>query len=211
MLTSNDIRTVQFARKGKGYELAEVDAFMNTLYVEYAALENRLAAAEAEVARVKSIEASISSVLVDAENTATAKINEAEEEAQAMIESAKKQSEAIMADAKSRAANYEEESKAQYAELTAQIDELKAFKDDYSKAIISDLDEMKKAFEDRFAEDTMYDERPCAEEPEEAEALAEPEAPEAEEEVQGEFDINDILKDLPESETELRKMIDELL
>lgn len=209
MFTSNDIKNVQFTRKGKGYELAQVDAFIDTVYAEYAALENRLAAAEAEVARVKNIEASISSVLVDAENTATAKISEAEEQAQAMIESASKQSEAIIADAKARAANYAEESKAKYADLTAQVEELKAFKDDYSKAIISDMDEMKKAFEDRFAADAMYDERPCAAVIEESQDAAE-EQPKSEE-LAGEFDINDILKDLPESETELRKMIDELL
>ena len=209
MFTSNDIKNMQFARKGKGYELAQVDAFMDTVYAEYSALENRLAEAEAEVARVKNIEASISNVLVDAENTATAKISEAEEQAQAMIESAAKQSEAIIADAKARAANYAEESKAKYADLTAQVEELKAFKDDYSKAIISDMDEMKKAFEDRFVADTMYDERPCAEAIEESHEAAEER--QNSEELAGEFDINDILKDLPESETELRKMIDELL
>jgi len=208
MFTSNDIKNVQFARKGKGYEAAPVDAFVNTVYAEFAALEARLAEAEAEVVRVRSIEASISSVLVDAENTATAKINEAEEQAQAMIDSAAAQSEAIIADAKARAASYEEESKAQYAELASQVEELKAFRDDYGKAVLADIDEMKKAFEDRFMADPMYEERPFEEEPEE-EPVPEEEQPE--EEVQGEFDINDILKDLPESETELRKMIDELL
>jgi len=239
MFSAEEIRNATFTRRGKGYECEQVDNFLDKVYSEYAALEDRLAEAEAEAAAARKNESALAQILIAAENSANDIRSKAQQDAERMLADARTRADSVIAESDAKAQRYAEDCEREHADIVEEVEQIKNFRDDYVAAILADMDEIKASFIRKFEKDAKYDSRPqpavfaepeepaeepAAEEPAgeiaaEAAELAEPaeDAPAEPEETpeilrqNGEFDVNDILKDLPESEAELKKMIDELL
>lgn len=104
-LTPLDIQHVEFSRRAGGYDRREVKAFLERLALEVEdalresqGLRKRLAAAEAEVARLRNAEAELQTAVMAAERMAGDVKESAKREAQHLLDDAVRQRKARMAD-----------------------------------------------------------------------------------------------------------------
>lgn len=94
-ITSRDISAKEFKRSLRGYDEAEVDAFLDELMAQWEksarqtdALENEIKKLRDRVAYFESVEESIKLALVTAQKTATDLVATAQKRAEALLESA---------------------------------------------------------------------------------------------------------------------------
>jgi len=192
----NGIKSTQ--KKGK-YDASQLDSYLNSIIDGIERQKNEVEALRAELKKYKEMEASLASALISAQRTADTLIKDAEKKAADLIADAK-----INVEDSKRSIRREEESireryKKEHADLISQIYDLKAFRDEYAAALQNDLD----GFSEKLATlttDHVWEDRPVSveEQPKETEPDAS-------------FDINEILKNLPESDSDLKAMIDKLI
>jgi len=268
-LSTEMIQQVRFSQRKKGYDPAEVDAFLDTLTAE---VQESLRQSQEEEARLREEERKLVRALIHAETASQRMIDDANMQAEAILQSAKQAAERIRIKAEAEAFSYRDKCEQECSQLAAEISHMKQLREKYRQSILADMEAMRAEFDQRFMGDPMFDgqilpglseknrkivlpeeepQQPCEEAPQPAETWDAPvdwEAPvdwdnpvdneaalaaeaaeqqrQAEEETpvpqeegptgniltqNGEFDLSAILKDLPESESELKAMIDELL
>lgn len=152
-ITALEIKQHEFEKSFRGYNIEEVDIFLNNIANEWERTSNeakmlrmQLEIAEKEAAKLREVEMSLIKTLQTAENTsskiteqakneAEAKIESAQLEAQRIVEKAKKEAESYIASAKVEVSESQKELMANEAKLQSEITTLKERK----ASIISQL------------------------------------------------------------------------
>lgn len=152
-LTPEDVRNKQFSTaKRKGYEMDEVDSFLDqveleigTLARENAELKGRVTAAEQAAAAAQA--APPAPAAPDHNAEAVAMLALAQKTAEEHKSKAKAEAEALLADAKAKAAALEQSAATERANLERRVEELRAFEREYRtrlrqhhEAALKDLD-----------------------------------------------------------------------
>ena len=155
-ITSADIKNQSFNKSLRGYDKAEVDAFLNLvagdleeLVGENSSMKERLLEFEAKVGGHKDVEKVIQELLLSARKSAEEVKKNAEKEAELWLREAKIKSERML-----------EETHAVLSDLRKQIIELKDSKKSYILRLKSILDTQLKILESMEREDEPYKREP---------------------------------------------------
>lgn len=203
-LTRQTIEEAKFTTKRGKYEAGEVDVFLRNVAVGVDELTAENEKLQAELVKYREMEASLTQALVTAEANA-AKITEQAnvkadvmlEEAQEKIDSMKKDAEESVSTTRAQLEQELEALRTEYEEkkgtVKTDIDQIVAFKDALKEALQKDIDEIDLKLKTLFADKTLEDK------------------PETLEEEQAAVSLDDIINDVPDSDSELKAMIDELI
>ena len=155
-ITPADIKNQSFNKSLRGYDKAEVDAFLNLvagdleeLVGESSSMKERLLEFEAKVGSHKDVEKVIQELLLSARKSAEEVKKNAEKEAELWLREAKIKSERML-----------EETHAVFSDLRKQIIELKDSKKSYILRLKSILDTQLKILESMEEEDEPYKREP---------------------------------------------------
>ncbi len=155
-ITPADVKNQNFGKSFRGYDKAEVDAFLNLVAVdleglikENSSMKERLFEFESKVGRDKDLEKAIQEILLSAKRSAQEVKKNAEKEAELWLREAKIKSERML-----------EETHAVLSELRKQIIELKNLKKTYVIRLKSILDTQLKILESMENEDEPYKKEP---------------------------------------------------
>ena len=237
MLNKEKIINVKFSRSRKGYDIEQVDAFLDEIVDDITVIERQRAADEERMVKVQETENALAQALLIAQRAANDLEAKANANAEKIVSDAQAEAAEIINNAKVEAYNIREKYETEIAELKEQLDKMRAFTEEYKLAVLSDMDKQKEAFMNSFGCEAILAESDFApveeeeaDEPEETEEAAEEvveEAPEAaaeeesevveehQEELQteniGTINLDDILSGLPENDVELKALIDEIM
>lgn len=132
-LTPIDIQQKTFGTALRGYDLDEVDDFLDevvTTFRDYdsqlAEASHRIAALEAEVAEKGDVEGSIARVFLAAQRSADTILAEAQTESERILEEARLDAERVVAEAESRATTLSATRSAEADRVQGEIDALRA-------------------------------------------------------------------------------------
>jgi cell division initiation protein len=157
-ITSADIKNQSFNKSLRGYDKAEVDAFLNLvagdleeLVRENNSMKERLLEFEAKVGGHKDVEKVVQELLLSARKSAEEVKKNAEKEAELRLREAKIKSERML-----------EETHAVLSDLRKQIIELKDSRKSYILRLKSILDTQLKILESMEEEDEPYKREPGA-------------------------------------------------
>jgi len=209
-LTKEYIRDVKFERSKKGYDTEQVDDFLDLVSSEFEELQSQIEKSKSELQKYRDMEATLTSVLVSAESNAKKLEEEARVRASAIIaeteEAIKKQRIAL----ESEEYVYREKLAKDRERMETQIQELRRFHQQYKETILADIERFRaRLLEEEQSVEEVWQEKP--------EAVREPaaavvkEKADVEQAAGGSFDLSAILKDLPETDGELKAIIDELI
>ncbi|MBQ9942718.1 MAG: DivIVA domain-containing protein [Christensenellaceae bacterium] len=206
-MTAEYIKEVKFDREKKGYSTVQVDEFLDKLREEFLGLEKQLETANAELEKYRGMEQTLTSVLVTARDNAKKMEDDAKAKAEAVVSEAEEEAKRLRLDIEADAYDFRQK-KEQEKQATAKgVADLRAFYEEYRAAIAADLAAFGAKLEELKLVEETWQQRP-----EMVEAL--PENPAAEEAQPADgpaFDMGDILKNLPETDSELKAMIEELI
>ena len=183
-LTKAYIHTVKFEQKRGRYDAQEVDRFLDQAAEEAERLQQELKQNKEQLEKYRSMETALTSVMVTAEANAKKVEEQAAQKAAEIVAEAQAEADKV------RGAIAEQETalKAQYeAECTAllnEVEKLRRFSTEYRSALREKLQEFMDQLQD---------------------------SPAQQGDSQAGIDLGDILKNLPETDSELKAMIDELL
>lgn len=226
MLTREEIHNKKFDITKKGYDVHQVDVFLDEIAVVIGNYENDAA----ELIKFRELEKQLSSALVLAQSTATSIREKAESEAFEKISSAEDEAQKILNDAREQVDRQCAQLEAQKNELVEKVNALKDFVDTYKKCILLDMENHREAFEQGFLSDATYNKIEEAL-PKEEEVLAEEETlqSEANEDLNKvsketednskeldtgdieSIDLSEIVNNLPNADDELKKLIDDII
>ena len=203
-LTKQIIEDKKFSGKRGKYESVEVDRFLAEVASGVDSLSKQNDTMRAEIEKYKAMESSLAQAMVTAENSAATILQDANTRASVIEKDATAEASTLVEEANARAAMIKEAAEEEAAEirkgfedekkkLSEELAELRAFVATYKEAIKKDLDNFATRLDDMEA------------------AKAWEERPEGVDDKEEMLDLNDILKDLPESDSELKAMIDELI
>ncbi len=191
-LDKSIIENARFGGKKDKYDAADVDTFLEKLALQVEVEGERMVMLEKQVKQYKETESSLASALVFAEENSKRIIKEAEERAAAIVR-----------DAEDNADEYEKKLQASFEQqrnkLISEINALRVFYDEYRKAILKDLEGFLQKFETQSAASDVWADRPESLD----EDLANRRPPS--------IDLNEILSNLPETDSELKEMINGLI
>ncbi len=191
-LDKSIIENARFGGKKDKYDAADVDTFLEKLALQVEVEGERMVMLEKQVKQYKETESSLASALVFAEENSKRIIKEAEERAAAIVR-----------DAEDNADEYEKKLQASFEQqrnkLISEINALRVFYDEYRKAIQKDLESFLQKFETQSAALGVWEDRPESLD----EDLANRRPPS--------IDLNEILSNLPETDSELKEMINGLI
>ncbi len=223
MLTRDEIHNKKFDIAKKGYDVHQVDAFLDEIATAFASFEKDAV----ELGKFRELEKQLSSALVVAQSTANTIKEKAENEASEVISSAEEQAERILKEAREQADIQCSQLEAQRDELIEKVKALKDFVETYKKCILMDMENHRDAFEQGFLSEATYqkieDELPKEEEDadEQEETVEEPSdiATEQLDEVSAQLDtgnmesidLSEIVNNLPNADDELKKLIDDII
>lgn len=132
-LTPIDIQQKTFGTALRGYDLDEVDDFLDEVVTTFRDYETRLAEAsrriatlEAEVAEKGDVEGSIARVFLAAQRSADSLLAEAQTESERILEEARLDAERVVAEAESRASTLSATRSAEADRVHGEIDALRA-------------------------------------------------------------------------------------
>jgi cell division initiation protein len=148
-ITPLEIRQKSFEKNFRGYDKDEVDAFLNTMSLEWERildeqkdLRTRLENSEKEVSKLREVESSLYKTLKTAEDTGANVVEQAKKTAELQIREAGLQAESILAAALARARAMQDEALAATKASLAEADEqLKRIIQDY-KTLVAYRDDL---------------------------------------------------------------------
>lgn len=186
------IENARFGGKKDKYNAADVDAFLEKLAIHVEVEGEHMAELEKRVKQYRETESSLASALVFAEENSKRIIVEAEMRAAA-----------IMKEAEENADDYErklqESFEQQRSKLVSEISALKTFCDNYRRAVKKDLEQHLQKFEAQNEAVEAWDSKP--------EGMGES----FDNRPTSAIDLNEILSNLPETDSELKEMINGLI
>ncbi len=216
MIKKEDVLAKQFNVVKKGYDVHEVDAFLDEIAEKSAVTAEALA----ELDKFRSIEKQLSSALIMAQSTAASIREKAETECVEKLASAEEQSQRILEEARKQADIRLSELESEKENLVNEIKALKEFIDTYKECILKDMENHREAFNQAFLSDATYaqieDQFPVEEvEEEEAEEateeIPEEEKPELDTGDMESIDLSEIVNNLPNADDELKALIDDIV
>lgn len=154
MLTPLDIENKKFPKSIKGYNVDDVDDFLDEVTVEYeklykenAELKNQIEAMQNDLKHFRSVEHTLQNTLVMAQTTADNMIKDAQKSAEEIKSIAQKQADQTLAEAQSKAKSAVEDLDRKEFELKVKIEETKKnfemYKSKMEMLLVSQLDLLK--------------------------------------------------------------------
>lgn len=208
-LTKEYIRDVKFERSKKGYSTDQVDDFLDLVSTEHDELREQIEKSKSELEKYRNMEATLTNVLVSAENNAKKVEEEAHVRAAAIVSNAEESAKKLRASIEAEEYLYREKYAKEREEIIKQIERLRGFFALYKNAVLEDIERFKQKFTEEQSSDKVWEEKPA--EINEQAAKESEQTQQPGDETGEKFDLSDILKNLPESDSELKAMIDELI
>ena len=219
MITKEKIVNARFGRKGKGYDVVDVDRFLDELASDVEKLEAERQKEAEEREKMKQSEQAVAQALLIAQSTAQKIQSDAEKKAAEILAQAEKEAEDLKVRTEAEILIARQRSEAECATLIKRIKELREYSETYREAILKDMDAQREAFLAGFLSDALIEDAPSLEE-------SAPELPEVQQEKAAEQDeskseletgdmgtinLQDIISSLPQTDTELKALIDEIM
>ena len=183
-LTKAYIGTVKFDQKRGRYDASEVDNFLDKVALEAERLQAELKDSKAQLEKYRSMESALTSVMVTAEANAKKIEADANQRAAGIVAEAQAEADRVRGEIVAQEASLREQYSREQAELLEQVEKLTAFARDYKSALRGKIAAFLEELQD---------------------------SPTQQEIAAGGIDLSDILKNLPETDSELKAMIDELI
>lgn len=146
-LTPLDIHHKEFAHALRGYDVAEVDAFLEEVKIELekaqrmaAELAKRTEVAEQKLAKYVTMEGSINNAFISAQQSADSIKSTAQSESQSLLEAARSEGERVYREAESKAREIIREALAERERIAGEADRLQRSEDEFRRSYISLLD-----------------------------------------------------------------------
>ncbi len=193
------ISNIEFDCKRGKYDARQVDEFIASVLQQVEALQKEMEALEEANARYESQSTSMAAAMITAEKNCASMLEQARAEADEIRAAAKKEGDDFVKSMYDRQSDMENEYQAQKEKLIAEVASLKSFKEKYHHAVERDvIDVLSKI--SGMDSNKVWNELP--EELRREYGL---------DDVYEGLDLNEIIKDLPETDHELKAMIEDLL
>ncbi len=193
------ISNIEFDCKRGKYDARQVDEFIASVLQQVEALQKEMEALEEANARYESQSTSMAAAMITAEKNCASMLEQARAEADEIRAAAKKEGDDFVKSMYARQSDMENEYQAQKEKLIAEVASLKSFKEKYHHAVERDvIDVLSKI--SGMDSNKVWNELP--EELRREYGL---------DDVYEGLDLNEIIKDLPETDHELKAMIEDLL
>ena len=193
------ISNIEFDCKRGKYDARQVDEFIASVLQQVEALQKEMEALKEANARYESQSASMAAAMITAEKNCAYMLDQARAEADEIRAAAKKEGDDFVKSMYDRQSDMENEYQAQKEKLIAEVASLKSFKEKYHHAVERDvIDVLSKI--SGMDSNKVWNELP--EELRREYGL---------DDVYEGLDLNEIIKDLPETDHELKAMIEDLL
>lgn len=134
MFNSKEIKDAKFSEVRKGYDVQEIDEFLDKVYADYLNFENLIATSQA---RIEKLEKEISDNKASAESINTVLIS-AQKLADSITAEAKKNAEQIVSDAETEAENVKQRTKRALEEIDAVLTEQKSASQNEAEEILNE-------------------------------------------------------------------------
>lgn len=193
------ISNIEFDCKRGKYDARQVDEFIASVLQQVEALQKEMEALKEANARYESQSTSMAAAMITAEKNCAYMLEQARAEADEIRAAAKKEGDDFVKSMYDRQSDMENEYQAQKEKLIAEVASLKSFKEKYHHAVERDvIDVLSKI--SGMDSNKVWNELP--EELRREYGL---------DDVYEGLDLNEIIKDLPETDHELKAMIEDLL
>ncbi len=193
------ISNIEFDCKRGKYDARQVDEFIASVLQQVEALQKEMEALKEANARYESQSTSMAAAMITAEKNCASMLEQARAEADEIRAAAKKEGDDFVKSMYDRQSDMENEYQAQKEKLIAEVASLKSFKEKYHHAVERDvIDVLSKI--SGMDSNKVWNELP--EELRREYGL---------DDVYEGLDLNEIIKDLPETDHELKAMIEDLL
>ncbi len=193
------ISNIEFDCKRGKYDARQVDEFIASVLQQVEALQKEMEALKEANARYESQSTSMAAAMITAEKNCASMLDQARAEADEIRAAAKKEGDDFVKSMYDRQSDMENEYQAQKEKLIAEVASLKSFKEKYHHAVERDvIDVLSKI--SGMDSNKVWNELP--EELRREYGL---------DDVYEGLDLNEIIKDLPETDHELKAMIEDLL
>ena len=193
------ISNIEFDCKRGKYDARQVDEFIASVLQQVEALQKEMEALKEANARYESQSTSMAAAKITAEKNCAYMLDQARAEADEIRAAAKKEGDDFVKSMYDRQSDMENEYQAQKEKLIAEVASLKSFKEKYHHAVERDvIDVLSKI--SGMDSNKVWNELP--EELRREYGL---------DDVYEGLDLNEIIKDLPETDHELKAMIEDLL
>lgn len=193
------ISNIEFDCKRGKYDARQVDEFIASVLQQVEALQKEMEALKEANARYESQSTSMAAAMITAEKNCASMLDQARTEADEIRAAAKKEGDDFVKSMYDRQSDMENEYQAQKEKLIAEVASLKSFKEKYHHAVERDvIDVLSKI--SGMDSNKVWNELP--EELRREYGL---------DDVYEGLDLNEIIKDLPETDHELKAMIEDLL
>lgn len=210
VLNKEAIHEKKFHQAKRGYSEQEVDAFLDELAEAVEAQERQIQAEREELAKFRSMEKDLANALVMAQNTAKSLEEDARVRANATVLQAQTQAEQLRLQAEEELIAAREQYQGEKDALLERLSQLRTFVETYQEHIQLDMKNQLAAFEQSFLSEATWENAP--EEAKEAEQPAEEaEQPALADEHIPSIDLGEIMKNLPNTDVELKALIDEII
>ncbi len=181
-LTKAYIDMAKFEQKRGRYDAQEVDAFLDGMAAEAERLQKELKETKEQLEKYRSMEGALASVMVTAEANAKKVEEEAAKKAEEILSQAEEEAAKVRDSIAEQEASLREQYQNQKDALIEEVEKLSQFSKEYRSAMREKLEGLLEQLQDSPAQQES-----------------------------GGIDLGDILKNLPETDSELKAMIDELI
>lgn len=193
------ISNIEFDCKRGKYDARQVDEFIASVLQQVEALQKEMEALKEANARYESQSTSMAAAMITAEKNCASMLDQARAEADEIRAAAKKEGDDFVKSMYDRQSDMENEYQAQKEKLISEVASLKSFKEKYHHAVERDVIEVLSKISGMDS-NKVWNELP--EELRREYGL---------DDVYEGLDLNEIIKDLPETDHELKAMIEDLL
>lgn len=145
--SSRDISSQQFTQARRGYDVAEVDAFLDAMGASAQRMEqqlvelaNRVRVAEEKNAQYVELEASINNAFISAQASADSLKSEAQREGADLLEKARAEGERVYREAESKAREIIRQALTKRDEIAGEADRLQASESEFRERFVALLD-----------------------------------------------------------------------
>lgn len=206
-----DIGQAKFDVVKKGYSQLQVDAFLDEVVTAWQEKDREIAKLQASIESYRTQEEKISKALVRAEEAASKITADAENQAQEILRQAQEQEQTLKQKLEDQEAAWRAQYEEDHKNLLAEIQTLRQFHESYRSQIQADLENLLARFHENDEAQKKWEEQPEVEE-QVAQLAKQAEQEELSSDSNAKnIDFNDLLKDLPDSDQDLKAIIDELI